>query len=83
MDVRDDAAAGDGGLDKRVQLLVTADGQLWVGRGVVRGGARAGQETVGRAAYTASAWMDTITYSGRQGISCVLSTCCVPASGGA
>ncbi len=33
MDVRDDAAAGDGGLDERVQLLVTSDGQLQVARG--------------------------------------------------
>ena len=33
MDVRDDAAARDGGLDERVQLLVAADGQLQVARG--------------------------------------------------
>jgi len=33
VDVRDDAAAGDGGLDERVQLLVTSDGQLQVARG--------------------------------------------------
>ena len=31
-DVGDDAAAGDGGLDEGVQLLVTADGQLQVAR---------------------------------------------------
>ena len=28
VDVRDDAAAGDGGLDEGVQLLVSADGEL-------------------------------------------------------
>ena len=28
VDVRDDAAARDGGLDERVKLLVPADGQL-------------------------------------------------------
>ena len=33
MDVRDDAAAGDGGLDEGVQLLVTSDGQLQVAGG--------------------------------------------------
>ena len=32
MDVGDDTAAGDGGLDKGVQLLVTADGELQVAR---------------------------------------------------
>jgi len=30
VDVRDDAAARDGGLDQGVQLLVTADGELQV-----------------------------------------------------
>ena len=29
----DDSAAGDGGLDERVQLLVTADGELQVAGG--------------------------------------------------
>ena len=33
VDVRDDAAAGDGGLDEGVQLLVTSDGQLQVAGG--------------------------------------------------
>mmetsp|Transcript_35498 Transcript_35498/g.114488 ORF Transcript_35498/g.114488 Transcript_35498/m.114488 type:complete len:211 (+) Transcript_35498:150-782(+) len=32
VDVRDDAAAGDGRLDQRVELLVAADGQLEVAR---------------------------------------------------
>lgn len=32
MDVGDDAAAGNGGLDERVQLLITADGQLQMAR---------------------------------------------------
>ena len=33
MDVRDDTAAGDRRLDQRVELLVTADGELQVARG--------------------------------------------------
>ena len=33
MDVRDDATAGDGGLDQGVQLLVSSDGQLQVAGG--------------------------------------------------
>jgi hypothetical protein len=33
VDVGDDAAARDGGLDERVELLVTADGELQVARG--------------------------------------------------
>ena len=32
MDVRDDTAARDGGLDQRVELLVTTDGELQVAR---------------------------------------------------
>ena len=32
MDVRDDAPAGDRGLDERVELLVPADGELQVAR---------------------------------------------------
>ena len=32
VDVRDDAAARDGCLDERVQLLVTTDGELQVAR---------------------------------------------------
>ena len=32
VDMRDDAAAGDGRLDQRVQLLVSADGELQVTR---------------------------------------------------
>jgi hypothetical protein len=33
VDVRDDTAAGDRGLDERVQLLVTANGELQVAGG--------------------------------------------------
>ena len=33
VDVRDDTTAGDGGLDERVELLITADGKEQVSRG--------------------------------------------------
>lgn len=32
MDVGDDTSAGDGGLDERIELLVSADGELQVAR---------------------------------------------------
>ena len=40
MDVGDDSASGDGGLDKGVKLFVSADGELKMPTRVVRGAAK-------------------------------------------